>query len=398
MSRRNDNLKLDETYVKSLIMKTCIEKDFTFLNCDTFNYVNAQHNNIEIKCNKCNYEWITSYYNLIYKGNGCKSCAGQIPITNTIAHKIIQQICSKHNLELITDFDYDNQNVLITFKCKDCNSIFTKKFRDYYHDNIKCKCKHKKFIPSTKMANDIVKDICNKNDITLIHPFEYLNNKTTFNVKCNKCGYEWSPIYSNFTRKHWNCPKCYKHRAIRYSTSEISDKIEQYCNKNNLALIEPLEYNGIWNTRIKLKCKKCEHEWQPMLGKCIIENNSCPKCKSSKLEREIYDFLKNKFINFEYQKKFDWLGKQSLDFYLPDYNIAIECQGEQHFEPVFYRWKTKENPLEAFERQLMRDKTKYESCLKHGVKILYYGNKKFKKIIDNLISNINELEQIMNKL
>ena len=113
---------------------------------------------------------------------------------------------------------------------------------------------------------------------------------------------------------------------------------------------------------------------------------------------EIYDFLRKKSINFEYQKRFDWLGKQSLDFYLPDYNMAIECQGEQHFEPVFYRWKTKEKPLEAFEKQLMRDKIKYECCLKNGVKILYYGNKKFKKNINELITNIDELEQIMNKL
>ena len=28
------------------------------------------------------------------------------------------------------------------------------------------------------------------------------------------------------------------------------------------------------------------------------------------------------------------LGSLSLDFYLPEHKIAIECQGEQHFEPV----------------------------------------------------------------
>ena len=33
------------------------------------------------------------------------------------------------------------------------------------------------------------------------------------------------------------------------------------------------------------------------------------------------------------QKRFKkWLGGQSLDFYLPDYNIGIECQGIQHFK------------------------------------------------------------------
>ena len=31
------------------------------------------------------------------------------------------------------------------------------------------------------------------------------------------------------------------------------------------------------------------------------------------------------------KKRFDWLGRQSLDFYLPKYNLAIECQGSQHY-------------------------------------------------------------------
>ena len=38
-------------------------------------------------------------------------------------------------------------------------------------------------------------------------------------------------------------------------------------------------------------------------------------------------FLNKKHIIFEKQKRFNWLGRQSLDFYLPKYNIGIECQG-----------------------------------------------------------------------
>lgn len=31
-----------------------------------------------------------------------------------------------------------------------------------------------------------------------------------------------------------------------------------------------------------------------------------------------------------------WLKRQHLDFFLPDYNVAIEYQGEQHFYPIEY--------------------------------------------------------------
>lgn len=45
--------------------------------------------------------------------------------------------------------------------------------------------------------------------------------------------------------------------------------------------------------------------------------------------------LEKNEIEFIYQansRYFPFLKRQSLDFYIPKYNVAIECQGEQHFE------------------------------------------------------------------
>ena len=96
--------------------------------------------------------------------------------------------------------------------------------------------------------------------------------------------------------------------------------------------------------------------------------HGCPSCKESKLEREIRLFLKDNNINFEYQKRFDWLGLQSLDFYLPEYNVAIECQGIQHFEPIdFFGGK------KALKETLERDERKLQLCNENNVKLLYYS-------------------------
>ena len=77
-------------------------------------------------------------------------------------------------------------------------------------------------------------------------------------------------------------------------------------------------------------------------------------------------------IKYQSQKKFSWLGLQSLDFYLPEYNIAIECQGEQHFFPVDYAGLGRE----WAEKQLIinqnRDKVKKELCEANGIKVLYF--------------------------
>ena len=66
---------------------------------------------------------------------------------------------------------------------------------------------------------------------------------------------------------------------------------------------------------------------------------------------------------------FPWLDKQHLDFYLPEYNIAIECQGEQHFKPIKHFGGDEELKLVS-----IRDKRKRKLCNKHNIKIVYYTN------------------------
>ena len=103
-------------------------------------------------------------------------------------------------------------------------------------------------------------------------------------------------------------------------------------------------------------------------------------------------FLKEKNIPFESQKRFKWLGKQSLDFYLTDYNIAIECQGIQHFEPIKF-FGGKKN----FKKQLIRDTKKQLLCSKYNLKLLYYTN--IEKYQDKLkYLNIDELLNIVKNL
>ena len=91
------------------------------------------------------------------------------------------------------------------------------------------------------------------------------------------------------------------------------------------------------------------------------------------MEIEISEFLDKNEINYEEQKKFEWLRhkkKLSLDFYLPDYNVAIECQGEQHFTKFRFMGDSDEKLQERF----LRDRIKKDLCEEHGIKIIYYSN------------------------
>jgi hypothetical protein len=77
---------------------------------------------------------------------------------------------------------------------------------------------------------------------------------------------------------------------------------------------------------------------------------------------------------------------------LPEYNIAIECQGEQHFEK--FRWENDDKNL--LTRQL-RDDVKQKLCKEKGINIIYYTNINYGKYCkDKLI--INNKEDLLKKI
>lgn len=121
--------------------------------------------------------------------------------------------------------------------------------------------------------------------------------------------------------------------------------------------------------------------------KCI-----CNKCGNvSKLEVEIENILKNNKVKHVICYSPEWLGLQHLDFYLPDYNIAIECQGNQHYESRdFFGGETE------FSKVLERDTRKAKLCKENGVKLLYFTHYSKIKEENNIYKNKDKLlEEIL---
>ena len=130
-------------------------------------------------------------------------------------------------------------------------------------------------------------------------------------------------------------------------------------------------YNGNLHNRITITCPI--HGDFEQIAQSHLNGHGCPKCQSSHLEEEIKSFLNDNDIEFEQQKTFEWLKLKNhlyLDFYLPKYNKAIECQGIQHFKPVdFFGGE------ECFIKTIERDDIKQKLCENNGIKIIYFTNK-----------------------
>ena len=66
----------------------------------------------------------------------------------------------------------------------------------------------------------------------------------------------------------------------------------------------------------------------------------------------------------------EWLGLQRFDVWLPEFNIAVEYQGKQHYEPIEYFGGT-----DGLHRCQERDATKRHLAEKNNVEIIYFTYK-----------------------
>ena len=187
---------------------------------------------------------------------------------------------------------------------------------------------------------------------------EYVNAATKVCIICPEHGEFWQTPTHHLGGQ--GCKKCtFK---IYNKDSFIERAREVYGNKYDYSKVEYVDTK----TKVCIICPK-HGEFKVTPNAHVIGKVGCPLCNRSHLEEEIALFLDNEGIQYDSEKKFEWLGKQELDFYLPQHNIAIECQGIQHFEKrEFFK-----EPLEAIQD---RDLRKYKLCKENGVKLLYYSN------------------------
>ena len=143
-------------------------------------------------------------------------------------------------------------------------------------------------------------------------------------------------------------------------------------------------------TRVKIFCNTCKRYFWQIL-KYNLSGCGCPYCSKSKGEYKIQYFLLENNIKYELQKRFNnCKDKMSLpfDFYLPELNVCIEYQGEQHYRSgfSFFKCKYRDKAEEAYRTLKLHDKIKKKYCKEHNIKLLeikYYDNieKKLNSII-----------------
>lgn len=160
-----------------------------------------------------------------------------------------------------------------------------------------------------------------------------------------------------------------------------------------LVVIEMLDERNK-NDRIVYKCKcDCGNEVD-VLGNSLTTNHtlSCG-CLVSYWNMYIKQFLEESKIEYkpEYTVYIDD-DYYRYDFYLPQYNLFIEYDGQQHYEPVRF-YGNDEDAEYVFKRTQEHDEIKNRYCEENNIGLLripYWESKNIETIISNHLQRLNE--------
>ena len=210
-------------------------------------------------------------------------------------------------------------------------------------------------------------------------------------IKCTKTdyhdSYEMSP--HNFY-KGVRCGYCSNRKVHpKDSFGALYPSKAKYWSSNNDK--SPFEVAPKSNDEYKFICQECGEEFDRSLGHLNSSNRGvyCADCNTSQLEQETSKILQKYNVKFFPQKSYEELlglgGKKlSYDFYLPSYNLLIECQGIQH-KKWMKGWITKKD----FEKQLEHDKRKREYAKQHDIKLLEIWYYDIDNIENILVKKLN---------
>jgi len=195
------------------------------------------------------------------------------------------------------------------------------------------------------------------------------------------------PIHGEFTQKpylHLNgqgCPLC------RYilSASKLKMNLKDFIERSNIIHNNKYDYSLVKykNSKTKVKIICPHHGVFEQTPNAHLSKQSCPVCKESKGEKQIRNILIKNNIKYISQKKF--IGCKNIlplpfDFYLPYYNICIEFDGKQHYEPNDFF-----GGIKTLEKQKINDELKNIFCNKNNIKLIRI---KYNDDINNLLNLI----------
>lgn len=303
------------------------------------------------------------------QGDNCMQCSSKNRITT---QEFIQRAIEIHgNKYDYSEVIYINNKTKIKITCNRNNHTFMQIPRSHLKGYNCPDCSSSKKLTTEKFIKKANLKHNYRYDYSLV---DYKSTYEKVFIICKEHGkFEQQP--SNHLSGS-DCPKC---KGRNCDTKFFIEKsIKVHGDKYDYSLVN---YTSAIN-KIIVKCK--EHGKFEQIARDHLNGHGCSKCNDSKGEKYIRLFLLKNNISFISQYKYDDcrnINKLPFDFYLPDYNVLIEYDGEQHFKSI-----EKFGGIEYYIKVINNDKIKNEYCLNNDIRLLRISYYEYKKI-DNILND-----------
>lgn len=287
--------------------------------------------------------------------------AKDLPHSSSDIVDCICDVCGKHTS---TSFLHYNESI-------DKHGVYT------CH---KCSAKYRWENNLEQRRNDYynrISEICNSYDYTLLTvKNEIKNNHSYIAYVCPKHGKHKMRIYNFLTGKR--CPECAKesaHKAYKLSPKEVVKRVEE-CGGQ---IINPDDYYNQDKKNLLFVCPECQKIFTSSFRHFVQHGGQvCSDCSNNESlgEKKIRYYLEDKHIDYISQYWFKDcrdIHPLPFDFYLPNYNVAIEFDGQQHY------FQSNLFP-ETLELIQCHDRIKNDYCSNNGIKLIRIPYTKINKV------------------
>ena len=203
--------------------------------------------------------------------------------------------------------------------------------------------------------------------------------------KCSFCGKDFETKISNIVEGNTrSCGCLYPRKPPTEKNEDLSGR------KFGKLTVQKLETESTKERRGRFWICLCECGTTIICPTCSLTSHKTTSCGCIKSygEMKIKQFLDKYNIPFIQEATFHSLKSERgvclrFDFYLPNRDILIECQGKQHYEAVPFFGGD-----EAFQSSQNHDKMKRQWCQDNGKKLIEIPYFKKKDIQEDELSSL----------
>jgi hypothetical protein len=250
--------------------------------------------------------------------------------------------------------------------------------------------------PTRTNENEIINYINSLGDINYLGMY-FKNGRARVKYEClkHKNNIPLEKDYNNFKRQKYFCNDCYRESKLKQTFVEDIHELNP-----NIEILS--EYLGD-EVPVQCRCKLDNKTWS--VTPCsLIAHPTCPKFRKSisNCENQIRIILDKFNFKNTFQKRFnDCRDKYVLpfDYYLDDFNILIEYDGEDHYFPIQRGNHTFEEAIKIFIDKQKKDKIKTEYCKFKNIPLIripYWENENLEYYLFEQLVKHNVIEKIKN--